>query len=91
MQMRYRARSDYARCAKRALREWPGEGLTYAYISWGVSMGEELPSGQRPAVVPANAGTHNHSPELVALRLDDFLPDNKYHAVWVPAFRRDDR
>jgi len=32
------------------------------------------------AVVPANAGTHNHRLEFVALRRDGFLSNNKYHA-----------
>jgi hypothetical protein len=37
-------------------------------------------------VVPAHAGTHNHRAEFTAPRRDGFLSNNKYHAVWVPAF-----
>jgi len=38
------------------------------------------------AVVPANAGTHNHRLEFTALERNGFLSNNRYHAVWVPAF-----
>ena len=38
------------------------------------------------AVVPAHAGIHNHREEFVAPRLHGFLSNNKYYAVWVPAF-----